>query len=267
MFWLRVWQRLSTSDSADFKVSSVMFTTFEIPATIERDLVDFFQQQQAFPLTRINPRAPADDPYKAELSRHYGVYVLYYRGPFPLYADLADQNRDEPRQPIYIGKAVSLGSRTGGKREASLLDSATPGDTQEVNLELALETLNADARVPQSNSLFKRLGEHAASIRKADDTLRVEDFEVRVIPMADALVQWAEAVMIKRLRPIWNAQISGFGNHDPGKGRYQQARSIWDQLHPGRSWATRMENLAPYDTEQLKRQIRLTLDTDLDDQI
>uniref|UniRef100_UPI0025FCB8EA Eco29kI family restriction endonuclease n=1 Tax=Deinococcus sp. TaxID=47478 RepID=UPI0025FCB8EA len=121
-----------------------------------------------------------------------------------------------------------------------------------------------EARAPQSNSLFKRLGEHAASIRKAEATLSVNDFDVRVVPMADALVQWAEAVIIKRLAPIWNAQISGFGNHDPGKGRYQQARSIWDQLHPGRTWATRMDNLARYDVAQLRRYIRLSLDTDLD---
>lgn len=240
-----------------------MFPVFEIPASIERDLLAFFGQQPAFPLTSMNPRAPADDPFKAELSRHYGVYVLYYRGSFPLYADLADQNRTEARKPIYVGKAVSSGSRIGVRQKASLPASGE-NSSEEVSLDLALEALSAEARAPQSNSLFKRLGEHAASIRKAGATLSVGDFDVRVIPMADALVQWAEAVMIKRLAPIWNAQISGFGNHDPGKGRYQQARSIWDQLHPGRTWATRMDNLARYDVAQLRRHIRLSLDTDLD---
>lgn len=240
-----------------------MFPVFKIPASIERDLLAFFGQQPAFPLTSINPRAAAGDPFKAELSRHYGVYVLYYRGSFPLYADLADQNRTEARKPIYVGKAVSSGSRIGVRKKASLPASDGNG-SDEVSLTLALETLSAEARAPQSNSLFKRLGEHAASIRKAEATLSVNDFDVRVVPMADALVQWAEAVIIKRLAPIWNAQISGFGNHDPGKGRYQQARSIWDQLHPGRTWATRMDNLARYDVAQLRRYIRLSLDTDLD---
>lgn len=237
-----------------------MFPVFEIPETIERDLLEFFRQQSAFPLTSINARARSDDPFRAELSRHYGVYVLYYRGDFPLYADLKDRNTGELRKPIYVGKAVSSGTRTGGKRGAAL-----PAPEAEVDLSTALDALDTSAPAPLSNSLFRRLGEHAASIRKAESTLRVEDFDVRVIPMADALVQWAEAVMIKSLRPIWNAQISGFGNHDPGKGRYGQARSIWDQLHPGRTWADKLEHLARYDEETLRRHIRHTLDTDLDE--
>jgi Eco29kI restriction endonuclease len=27
--------------------------------------------------------------------------------------------------------------------------------------------------------------------------------------------------------------------HDPGRGRYEQARSDWDVIHPGRIWAER----------------------------
>jgi len=33
--------------------------------------------------------------------------------------------------------------------------------------------------------------------------------------------------------------LDGFGNHDPGKGRYEQAKSDWDIIHPGRVWAER----------------------------
>lgn len=237
-----------------------MFPVFEIPETIERDLLAFYKVQPAFPLASIQPRAKPGDPLKAELSRHFGVYVLYYRGEFPLYRDLRDRNSVALQKPIYVGKAVSSGSRTGGRRSAAM-----PAAETEVDVPAALAALDSDVRAPQSNSLFKRLSEHAATIRKAETTLRVEDFEVRVVPMADALVQWAEAVMIKRLRPVWNAQISGFGNHDPGKGRYQQARSIWDQLHPGRTWAEKLENLAKYDQDALRRIIRQSLDTDLDD--
>lgn len=237
-----------------------MFPVFEIPETIERDLLAFFKAQSAFPLANIHPRARPGDPLKAELSRHFGVYVLYYKGEFPLYSDLRDRNSAALRKPIYVGKAVSAGSRTGGKHSTAL-----PAAETEVDVSTALAALDADVKAPQSNSLFKRLSEHATTIRRAETTLRVEDFEVRVVPMADALVQWAEAVMIKRLRPIWNAQISGFGNHDPGKGRYQQARSVWDQLHPGRTWAENLEKLATYDEQALRHVIQQTLSTDLDD--
>ena len=46
-----------------------------------------------------------------------------------------------------------------------------------------------------------------------------------------------EAALIKMNRPLWNSAMDGFGNHDPGKGRYEQARSAWDVIYPGRKWA------------------------------
>lgn len=33
--------------------------------------------------------------------------------------------------------------------------------------------------------------------------------------------------------------IDGFGNHDPGGGRYEGLQPRWDVLHPGRSWAAK----------------------------
>jgi hypothetical protein len=45
--------------------------------------------------------------------------------------------------------------------------------------------------------------------------------------------------LIQRFKPIWNLYIEGFGNHDPGGGRYQQKRSALDVMHPGRTWALR----------------------------
>ncbi len=42
--------------------------------------------------------------------------------------------------------------------------------------------------------------------------------------------------------PIWNTLIDGFGNHDPGQGRRNQAKSRWDVLHPGRAWADNLRN-------------------------
>ena len=34
---------------------------------------------------------------------------------------------------------------------------------------------------------------------------------------------------------LWNSLVDGFGNHDPGAGRYKGLRPRWDVLHPGRS--------------------------------
>jgi hypothetical protein len=41
--------------------------------------------------------------------------------------------------------------------------------------------------------------------------------------------------------PLWNRKIDGFGNHDPGSGRYNQQRSPWDVIHPGRPWAAKLQ--------------------------
>nr|WP_281378347.1 Eco29kI family restriction endonuclease [Deinococcus budaensis] len=225
----------------------------------------FFQKQEAFPLAAVKsrPKKGTDEArYKAELSKHYGVYVLYYTGESALYRAISERNREELIKPIYVGKAVSPGSRTGGQQDTPAQEEGEIGK-EEVSLAAAQAALDADAPASPSNNLFKRLNEHAGNIRKASTTLQVEDFQVRVIPMADALVQWAEATMIKRLKPIWNAEISGFGNHNPGKGRYEQARSIWDQLHPGRAWAERMANLATYDEARLREVIGRSLTVDL----
>jgi len=42
---------------------------------------------------------------------------------------------------------------------------------------------------------------------------------------ASSLISTVEAALIRYYKPIWNTQIDGFGNHDPGKGRYNQAKS------------------------------------------
>ena len=202
------------------------FKVFEIPATIERDLIQFYLDAPAFPLQELNS-------YRAELSQHYGVYFLYYRGEFELYRDIAVRNQAEALKPIYVGKAVSAGGRTG---RASL----------------------------SQNSLFKRLWEHSRSIEAAAETLHARDFDARVIPMGAQLVGWAEGTMIRRLKPLWNTYLSGFGIHDPGRGRYNQRRSVWDQIHQGRSWASKMESVAAYDLEKIRQAIADDIDPDLE---
>ncbi len=52
-----------------------------------------------------------------------------------------------------------------------------------------------------------------------------------------------EAALIKLNQPLWNSCVDGFGNHDPGKGRYEQARSDWDVIHAGRVWAERLNGI------------------------
>lgn len=49
----------------------------------------------------------------------------------------------------------------------------------------------------------------------------------------------AELLLIARFAPIWNNLIDGFGNHDPGSGRYNGMRPRWDVIHPGRVWAAK----------------------------
>jgi hypothetical protein len=47
--------------------------------------------------------------------------------------------------------------------------------------------------------------------------------------------------------------LDGFGNHDLGKGRYNQQRSAWDIIHPGRKWAKNLQEGKP--EEEIKKQI------------
>lgn len=138
-----------------------------------------------------------------------GIYAIYYTGDFKAYKTLAARNSGGKfKAPIYVGKAVSPGARKG-----TLETDATP--------------------VP---ALYKRLREHAESAQAAEN-LKIEDFYCRFLVVDDIWIPLGEALLIARFAPIWNKLVDGFGNHDPGKGRYQQTRSKWDTLHPGREWA------------------------------
>lgn len=146
-----------------------------------------------------------------------GVYALYYLGDYPLYSEVARANRDDQALPIYVGKAVPPGWR-----------SARVSSTE-------------------MKSLYARLREHARSIQQVEN-LKIEDFRCRFMILQDAesdLIIPVEATLIRRHQPLWNSVVDGFGNHDPGKGRYNQARSEWDVLHPGRPWADRLTGVSP----------------------
>lgn len=72
--------------------------------------------------------------------------------------------------------------------------------------------------------------------------LSLTEFMCRLVIFEDEgsdMIGTIEAALIKLNQPLWNVTVDGFGNHDPGKGRYEQAKSDWDVIHLGRSWAER----------------------------
>jgi hypothetical protein len=142
-----------------------------------------------------------------------GIYAIYYEGEFPLYEPLVSRNKGRRLgTPIYVGKAIPQGGRKGGK---VLLDGAV-----------------------KTRALFNRLSEHAESIQSAKN-LDIRHFSCRYLTVDDIWIPLGEALLIAKFAPLWNNIIDGFGNHDPGKGRYEGMRPRWDVLHPGREWAER----------------------------
>ena len=67
------------------------------------------------------------------------------------------------------------------------------------------------------------------------------------------MIGTVEAALIRQYHPVWNSCIDGFGNHDPGSGRYDQAKSDWDILHPGRRWADRLNGAHPTKNDIVKK--------------
>lgn len=142
-----------------------------------------------------------------------GIYAIYYSGNFKTYEKLTKQNQGGNYYvPIYVGKADPAGGRKG--KEAV---SGTVGKT-----------------------LYKRLNEHAESIRAAKN-LDIADFCCRYLAVDDIWIPLGESLLIAHFSPVWNALIDGFGNHDPGRGRYNGMRPRWDVLHPGRKWAEKCQ--------------------------
>jgi hypothetical protein len=143
-----------------------------------------------------------------------GIYVIYYIGDFPAYEAIASRNRNgQFKAPIYIGKAVPAGARKGG-----FLSDIDPGTV-----------------------LYKRLNDdHAKSIEQAQN-LNIKDFFCRYLIVDDFWIPLGESLLIDMFSPVWNLVIDGFGNHDPGSGRYNQQKSFWDMLHPGRPWAEKLQ--------------------------
>lgn len=141
-----------------------------------------------------------------------GVYALFYNGPFQAYRVISSPKGETP---VYVGKAAPS-MRKGEELSAMQLLGAYGG-----------------------TSLFTRMRNHRASIEAAEN-LEVDDFQVRLLVLSYIWVPLAETSVISRYQPVWNTIVDGFGNHDPGAGRYNGMRPRWDTLHPGRAWAEKL---------------------------
>jgi hypothetical protein len=187
-----------------FEYSEHVFRSPKFRSVVD-EAVEFFAQT---PLQTLPP-----------LSRFIGggVYALYYVGEYDLYLKLSEVNRKDCMYPIYMGKAVPPGGRTGRAKS-----STTP-------------------------DLYQRLREHMRNLEQAEN-VQVDEFRCRFVILNDVesdLIVPVEANLIRQYKPLWNMVVDGFGNHDPGSGRYNQAKSDWDVLHPGRPWAERLTGVPP----------------------
>lgn len=91
-------------------------------------------------------------------------------------------------------------------------------------------------RSQRRRPLHNRLNEHRRSCEEAEN-LDLADFSCRWLVLETVWIGLTEQVLIEQYRPIWNAAVAGFGNHDQGSTRRNQQRSRWDTLHSGRPWA------------------------------
>ena len=141
-----------------------------------------------------------------------GVYAIYYHGKHHLYSSICLKTCRNMEIPIYVGKAVPPGWRQGRIKSGA------------------------------NTTLKRRLSEHAKSINQGAD-LDLADFSCKFVILDEEmlpLIAPLESNLVACFKPLWNSCIDGFGNHDPGKGRYNQLNSEWDTLHPGRPWEPKM---------------------------
>jgi hypothetical protein len=144
----------------------------------------------------------------ASIGQFYGsgVYAIYYRGDYPLYAPLSGSET-----PIYVGQAA-------------------PGEQ------------GAHSAREQGPRLAARLNEHRKNIGKATTTLDVGDFDARFLVVQSGWETAAEDYLIHLFKPIWNNETNllyGLGKHGDSATTRANKRSPWDTLHPGRAWAAK----------------------------
>jgi len=184
-----------------------------------KSFVELIEEAIDFFIQSPSEQLPPDEKFPGG-----GVYALYYSGDFQDYEVIFKR---DPDVPIYVGKAVLPGWR---QARSTVKEGAT--------------------------SLYSRLREHSRSIDAATN-LDLSDFTCKFMVLAgpeNDLISTVEASLTRKYNPLWNTSIDGFGNHDPGKGRYEQATSEWDALHPGRIWAKRLKGASP-DEGKIKEKI------------
>jgi len=64
-----------------------------------------------------------------------------------------------------------------------------------------------------------------------------------------------ESLLIETFKPVWNMLVDGFGHHDQGSTRTSQKKSAWDTLHPGRSWAEKVQRPNDKSAEQIAKDV------------
>jgi hypothetical protein len=189
---------------------------FTIPKKLSFELIQFYKKQECYTLKDLKD-------YGAVLRKYVGIYFLFYNGDYPLYQCISELNQKTCEFPIYVGKAVESGRRKGD----------TSKNTQ---------------------NLYSRLNEHVRSLNQCSG-LELNEFRFKVIATSSELVSWSESTMIQYFQPAWNQIIDGFGIHDPGAGRAQQRRSVWDCLHPGRLFTKKLPNAVEISEEEFKKRI------------
>lgn len=211
----------------EFDRSDHVYTSPDF-AEIIKDTIRFFN---GTPVHRLPP------PVKFHGT---GVYAIYCIAKSGIYSKYNKVNRTSFQMPIYVGKAVP-----SGWRQARVI--------QRIGSE--------------SYEIHSRLREHWRSIDQGAE-LNEDDFYCRFMILEGKesdLISTVEAALIRKYRPLWNTVVDGFGNHDPGRGRYNQAKSDWDVCHPGRKWADRCEGI-PSDRQVILDNIRDFLTSLKDDE-
>ena len=105
----------------------------------------------------------------------------------------------------------------------------------------------------QGERLHGRLRDHPRNIGKAENTLKVEDFQYRSLVVQSGWQGAAEDYLISLFKPVWNNETGicyGLGKHGDDPKTRANLRSPWDTLHPGRDWAWRdpkMADARPHD--------------------
>ena len=161
----------------------------------------------------------------SDITRFYGsgVYALYYKGSFPLYAPLASAET-----PIYVGQAAPA-----------------------VN--------NARTAMEQGDRLCRRLDEHRRNIARATSTLAIEDFEFRSLVVQSGWETAAEDYLMHLFKPVWNSEIDilfGIGKHGDAAETRANKRSPWDTVHPGRKWAASSKLADAKTPERIEDELR-----------